>query len=84
MFDVFRVPDIWIPYMSFSVGICFSVFPGTSDVSLCAKVLGMGWLSSVGIALHLIWELALRAPHLGAGLPPDRELVRSRSFPRGN
>ncbi len=48
---------------------------------LTSAVLGMGWLSSVGIAQHLIRELALRAPRLGAGLPLARELRRDAEMP---
>ena len=56
---------------------------GQPDHVLAATVLGMGWLSSVGIAQHLIRELVLRAPRLGADLPPHRELRKDRSLTHG-
>ena len=48
---------------------------------VASRVLGMGWLSSVGIAQHLIRQLMLRAPSLGAGLPPGREIRKDRPMP---
>eukprot|EP00974_Lingulodinium_polyedra_P030831 2968080-Lingulodinium_polyedra.AAC.1 len=48
---------------------------------LAARVLGMGWLSSVGVAQHLIRELMLAIPKWGAGLPPSRELRKDRPLP---
>ena len=42
--------------------------------ALAARVLGMGWLSSVGIAQHLIRQLVMKAPRWGVGLSPHDEL----------
>ena len=81
MFYVFRIPAVWQPYMSFNCGTFHP--PGLGKPQrLCARVLGMGWLSSVGVAQHLIRELALRAPKLGAGLPLHSELRRDCDPPR--
>ena len=55
---------------------------GGAVMRLCAAVLGMGWLSSVGVAQHFIRELALRVPRLGAGLPPASELRRDANPPK--
>ena len=83
MFYIFRLPEVWQPYMAFNCGAVEFVRPDGSvvDGRLCARVLGMGWLSSVGVAQHLIRELALRAPKLGAGLPPKAELRRDADLP---
>ena len=81
LFYVFRIPAAWQPFMSFNCGVFHP--PGLGRVQrLCAKVLGMGWLSSVGVAQHLIRELALRAPRLGADLPLRSELRRDCAPPR--
>lgn len=78
---IFRLPPVWRPYMSFN---CGKITPeGGEEHALCAAVLGMGWLSSVGVAQHLIRELALRAPRLGAGLPAAAELRRDADPPQG-
>ena len=83
MFYIFRVPAAWAPYMAFSCGNVarFLKEPENVDMRLCARVLGMGWLSSVGVAQHLIRELTLRAPTLGAGLPAGAELRRDVDLP---
>ena len=81
MFYIFRVPAVWRPYMAFNCGTFRR--PDRGGLALAAAVLGMGWLSSVGVAQHLIRELALRAPKLGADLPPARELRRDAEMPRG-
>ena len=49
--------------------------------SLCAKVLGMGWLSSVGVAQHLMREPDLRIPRPGAGPQLNGEVRRDCDLP---
>ena len=56
MFYVFRIPEVWLPYMSFNCG-SFNDEKG-KEYRLCSTVLGMGWLSSVGVAQHLIRQRA--------------------------
>ena len=75
MFYVFKFPGVWLPYMFFNCG-SFNDEKG-KEYKLCSTVLGIGWLSSVGVAQHLIRELALRAPRLGSGL-----LLERRASPR--
>ena len=78
MFYVFSIPRAWRPWMAFNHNVQSS---GRNRTRLCATVLGMGWLSSVGVAQHLIRQLALLVPTWGAGLPPDQELRRDADFP---
>jgi hypothetical protein len=78
-FYVCRVPPVWRPYMASNCDT-FRVH-GRGQLVLTAAVLEKGWLSSVGVAQHLIRELALRAPRLGAGLPLERELRRDAELP---
>ena len=86
MFYIFRLPRVWQPYMAFNCGEVQLLQKDGSTLSgrLCARVLGMGWLSSVGVAQHLIRELTLRAPKLGAGLPAAAELRRDTDLPKAS
>jgi len=81
MFYIISVPSIWHALMAFNCDVD-SAEGSEKDVALCATVLGMGWLSSVGIAQHLIRQLMLAAPRWGAGLDPHSELRRDQPLPR--
>ena len=76
MFYVISIPPCWGPYMCFNHVL-------HQDVRLVpsARVLGMGWLSSVGIAQHLIRQLILAASQPGARLPPAAELRKDVAMP---
>ena len=67
-------------FMCFNCGV-LTEDPGGQSSLASARVLGMGWLSSVGVAQHLIRKLALSIPRWGADLPPLREIRKDRSLP---
>ena len=73
MFYVIAIPPCWAPYMCFNRTRLGEV--------LSARVLGMGWLSSVGIAQHLIRQLILASSQPGARLPPAAELRKDVTMP---
>ena len=82
MFYVFSIPAAWSKWMAFNCGDVSSILGVKGSAQLLfARVLGMGWLSSVGVAQHLIRQLVLRAPKLGAGLNAKAELRRDKQFP---
>ena len=73
MFHVIAIPPCWAPYMCFNHTRLGEV--------LSARVLGMGWLSSVGIAQHLIRQLILASSQPGARLPLAAELRKDVTMP---
>ena len=57
---------------------------GSEDLYLCSRVIGMGWISAVGIAQHLARQLATLPPPRGAGLPRHQEVRRDTVLPGGS
>lgn len=51
MFYLFSMPASWIPRMAFSKIACFD--KQGNPLRLASRVLGMGWISSVGISQHV-------------------------------
>ena len=83
MFYIFRLPDVWKPYLAFGEaldGSHFGLAPGELW-HLCSLCPPMGWISAVGVCQHLHRRLLLASTSRGAGLPPLREARKDRPFP---
>ena len=84
MFYLFRLPPAWRPFTCFNRILDESICPeaGIEPHVLSATVLGMGWVSSVGIAQHLHRRLMLLPSPRGAGLSPHSEIRKDRPMPQ--
>lgn len=82
-FYLFRLPEVWLPYMAFERPIDWRSLGVDRDGStiLAACVLPMGFTSSVGIMQHIHRRLALWDPAHGAGLPSLLEVRKDREWP---
>ena len=63
MFYIFSLPPVWLPFLSFNKPVPADLVPPhvQEDCFLCAKVLPMGYLNSVGVAQHLHRNFLKRA-----------------------
>lgn len=83
-FYLFSVPEAWVPFLGFGRVAPSCVVPegsGDEDWFLCARVLPMGFLNSVGIAQHIHRNVVRRC--VGSLAPPvggEHELRRDRFF----
>ncbi|CAK0903184.1 unnamed protein product [Prorocentrum cordatum] len=48
---------------------------------ICLRVIGMGWISAVGVTTHLHRNMLRRSASVPRGLPPSQEITRRRRLP---
>ena len=77
-FYLFRIPEQWMPYLSFGVFTDGANIGKTAGkkFALSCRVLPMGWGSSVAV----MQEVSEKILHIG-GLDPSGQLVRQRAVP---
>ena len=83
-FYLFKLPDSWLPYLTFEKEISWRALGIDRDGStfLAASVLRMGFSSSVGIMQHVHRRLALLDPDAGGGLLAALEIRKDREWPQ--
>ena len=86
MFCIFSLPPVWLPFLSFNKPVPADlVAPHVQeDCFLCAKVLPMGYLNSVGVAQHLHRNFLKRAQGSPSRLGPWSEIRRDRTWTLSN
>ena len=77
-FYLFRIPEVWGPYLSFNVSRYLLSHDGLREEQhvLACRVLPMGWSSSVGV----MQEVSQTILHLGH-LPRGEQILRDRTIP---
>ncbi|CAK0849798.1 unnamed protein product [Prorocentrum cordatum] len=82
-FYVFRAPSAWWPYMALGPPVPWLVVGGSGDglTRIALRVIGMGWMSAVGVTTHLHRNMLGRSARVPRGLPPAAEVVRTRRLP---
>ncbi|CAE8723952.1 unnamed protein product, partial [Polarella glacialis] len=85
MFYLFGLDDVWLKFQAFSRVLPEALWPvgATEPHVLASRVLGMGFIGSVGIAQHLRRNMLLANKPQGAGLNACTELRKDRAFPSG-
>ena len=83
-FYLFKLPDSWLPYLTFEKEISWRALGIDREGStfLAASVLPMGFSSSVGIMQHVHRRLALLDPDAGGGLLSALEIRKDREWPQ--
>ena len=86
MFYIFQLPAEWLPFLSFGKKAPPQLVPPhvREDCYLCAKVLPMGYLNSVGIAQHLHRNFMKKVQGEPGRLGPFSEIRKDRSWPLSN
>ena len=81
-FYLFKLPDSWLPYLTFEKEISWRALGIDREGStfLAASVLPMGFSSSVGIMQHVHRRLALLDPDAGGGLLSALEIRKDREW----
>ncbi|CAK0851484.1 unnamed protein product, partial [Prorocentrum cordatum] len=82
-FYVFRAPPVWWPYMVIGPPVPSELL-GLKDggaTHICLRVIGMGWISAVGVTTHLHRNMLRRSASFPRGLPPSQEITRRRRLP---
>ncbi|CAK0886883.1 unnamed protein product, partial [Prorocentrum cordatum] len=82
-FYVFRAPPVWWPYMVIGPPVPSELL-GLKDggtTRICLRVIGMGWISAVGVTTHLHRNMPRRSASVPRGLPPSQEITRRRRLP---
>ncbi|CAE8684611.1 unnamed protein product, partial [Polarella glacialis] len=85
MFYLFGLDDVWLKFQAFNRVLPEALWPvgATEPHVLASRVLGMGFIGSVGIAQHLRRNMLLANKPQGAGLNACAELRKDRAFPSG-
>ncbi|CAE8720996.1 unnamed protein product [Polarella glacialis] len=85
IFYLFGLDDVWLKFQAFSRVLPEALWPvgATEPHVLASRVLGMGFIGSVGIAQHLRRNMLLANKPQGAGLNACTELRKDRAFPSG-
>ena len=86
MFYIYQLPAAWLPFLSFGKKAPPQIVPPHvhEDCYLCAKVLPMGYLNSVGIAQHLHRNFMKKVQGEPGRLGPFSEVRKDRSWPLSN
>ncbi|CAK0838916.1 unnamed protein product [Prorocentrum cordatum] len=82
-FYVFRAPPAWWPCMVIGPPVPSELL-GLKDggtTHICLRVIGMGWISAVGVTTHLHRNMLRRSASVPRGLPPSQEITRRRRLP---
>ena len=82
-FYLFRMPDEWLPYLTFEKEISWKAlgYDRAGSTKLAASVLPMGFSSSVGVMQHVHRNLALWDPDEGGGLAKELEVRKDQEWP---
>ncbi|CAK0869098.1 unnamed protein product [Prorocentrum cordatum] len=82
-FYVFRAPPAWRPYMALGPPVPRRLVGGSGDglTRIALRVIGMGWISAVGVTTHLHRNMLRRSALVPRGMPPAAEVVRTRRQP---
>eukprot|EP00438_Fugacium_kawagutii_P027760 Skav215993 [mRNA] locus=scaffold4693:119449:124700:+ [translate_table: standard] len=83
-FYLFRLPDVWKPFLSFERPVAWRALgvDRDGDTYMAAVVLPMGFSSSVGLMQHVHRRLALWKPEAGGGLRRELEIRKDRQWPK--
>ena len=83
MFYLFSLGDQWLPFQAFNTPVPAHLAPqGSSEkYYLASRVLGMGFVNSVGIAQHLHRQIISSKGGRGAGLDTGSELRKDKPVP---
>ena len=84
-FYCFTLPAVWWPWMALSRSVRGATLgrPELRRARAAVRVVGMGWLSAVGVTQHLHKNLLKHESQLPRELPAAREVTRRRPFPMG-
>ncbi|CAK0845909.1 unnamed protein product, partial [Prorocentrum cordatum] len=79
-FYVFRAPPAWWPYTALGPPVPRRLVGGSGDglTRVALRVIGMGWVSAVGVTTHLHRNMLRRSALVPRGLPPAAEVARTR------
>ena len=85
-FYLFRLPTPWLPLLAFGKEVPKDLIPPgiEEDCFLCAKVLPMGYLNSVGVAQHLHRNFLKRVQGPVQQLGAFNEVRKDRAWPLSN
>ena len=77
-FYLFRIPEVWGPYLAFNVSRWLDLHGGLRSEQhvLACRVLPMGWSSSVGVMQEVSQNILLMG-----NLPRSSQLVRDKTIP---
>ncbi|CAK0824111.1 unnamed protein product, partial [Prorocentrum cordatum] len=82
-FYVFQAPPAWRPCAALGPSVPRRLVGGSGDglTRIALGVIGMGWISAVGVTTHLHRIMLRRSASVPRGLPPAAEVVRARRLP---
>ncbi|CAK0891311.1 unnamed protein product, partial [Prorocentrum cordatum] len=82
-FCVFRAPPAWWPYTALGPPVPRRLVGGSGDgpTRLALRVIGVGWISAVGVTTHLHRNMLRRSASAPRGPPPAAEVARARRLP---
>ena len=82
-FYVFRAPPARWPHMVIGPPVPSQLLDlkdgGTTHI--CLRVIGMGWISAVGVTTHVHRNMLRRSASVPRGLRPSEEITRRRRLP---